>query len=244
MKAMILAAGLGTRLGEITKSRPKALVEVAGKPLIEHVILRLKSFGYDDLIINLHHFGEQIKSFVQAKNNFGVQISFSEEKSLLDTGGGLKYAADFFDTQQPFLMHNVDILSDIDLTGMMTFHQKNQNLATVAVRHRDTQRYILFDNENLLSGWESLQTGEKIIARPGTTDTTRLSFMGIHIFSPRIFQKLQQKGAFSIIKSYLEMAAHGEKIMAYRGDAARWLDLGRIEIFQRAEEILGKDFFE
>ncbi len=243
MKAMILAAGLGTRLGEMTREKPKALVEVAGVPLIEHVILRLKKQGFDEIIINLHHFGDMIKDFIIGKNHFGLRIDFSEEKILLDTGGGLKNAAAFFDDESPFLLHNVDILSDLDLNAMMQFHLQNNNLATVAVRQRETQRYILFDDDGLLAGWESLQSGEKIIARPGITETCRLSFMGIHIFSPQIFTKMTDTGAFSIIKTYLDLAAQGEKIMAYRGDTARWLDLGRSEIFQRAQDLLGKDFF-
>ncbi|KAA3615384.1 MAG: nucleotidyltransferase family protein [Calditrichaeota bacterium] len=243
MKAMVLAAGLGTRLGKITASKPKALVEVEGIPLIEHVILRLKKHRFTEIIINVHHFTGQIIDFIESRNSFGLHIDFSQEKELLDTGGGLKNASWFFDSNEPFLLQNVDILSDLDLTAFMQFHIDSESLATVAVRQRETQRYILFDENNQLVGWESLQTGEKIISRPGKGEISRLSFMGIHAFSPKIFAKMKDDGAFSIIKTYLKLAEDGGKITGYRGDSARWLDLGRIEVFQQARMILGDDFF-
>lgn len=240
---MILAAGLGTRLGEYTSNKPKALVEVENAPLLEHVLHRLIRQGFTDIIINVHHFAKLIRDFVVRNKNFGINIQFSHEDFLLDTGGGLKHASWFFDDENPFLMCNVDVLTNLDLQMFMNFHVQNNCLATVAVRQRETQRYILFDETNQLVGWESIATGEKIVAKRPVGELTRLSFMGVHAFSPQIFLKMNNVGVFSIIQAYIDLAKQGEKIIGYRGDAAKWLDLGRIEIFQRAKSILGDDFF-
>ncbi|KAA3660947.1 MAG: nucleotidyltransferase family protein [Calditrichaeota bacterium] len=244
MKAMVLAAGLGTRLGKETNSKPKALVEVEGVPLLKHVLLRLIKQDFTKIIINVHHFAEQIIRFVQNNDNFGIHIAFSHEERLLDTGGGLKNAAWFFDDDVPFLMHNVDVLTDLDLKKFMEAHVQNKSLATIAVRSRDTQRYVLFDETNQLVGWESLSPPKKRMAQAPNGKLNRLSFMGIHAFLPEIFAKMGQEGRFSIIDCYLDLAQKGEKIQAFRGDSSRWLDLGRIEVFRQAKKLLGADFFD
>ncbi len=235
MKAMILAAGLGTRLRPLTDSLPKALVPLAGKPLLAHVIERLRAAGVDEIIINVHHFAEMIMDYVKQQNRFGIRIEFSREETLLNTGGGLKQAAWFFDDGRPFFLHNVDVLTDLDLQEMLAFHQRKQPLATLAVRDRKTSRYLLFDEEGRLAGWRSLKSKKEILARKVEAPLP-LSFMGIHVISPRLLERLQEEGAFSIVDAYLRLAAEGETILGYRGDRARWMDLGRLENLQAAEK--------
>lgn len=229
MKAMILAAGLGTRLQPITHSKPKALVEVKGVPLIERVLQRLIAAGVGEVIINLHHFPEQIKTFLKWKKNFGLRIEFSEEDELLDTGGGLKQAQWFFDDGQPFLLHNVDVLHDIDLRRMMHRHQESDCLATLAVNSRETQRYLIFDETNRLCGWKSLIQEKEIMACAPRGTTIDLAFCGIHVVSHEIFPKLREKGPFSIIDSYLRLAGEDELIAAFRVDDFAWRDVGKLE---------------
>ena len=241
MKAMILAAGLGTRLRPLTDDRPKALVTVAGRTLLELTLSRLRSFGVREVIVNVYHHAEQIVGYLEANRNFGMRIEVSREEVLLDTGGGLKKAAWFFleagaDSAQPiagpigapFFVHNVDVLSTIDLAGMMRFHAQHNALATLAVQDRATSRYLLFDAHGQLCGRRAGREGKPefaIAAQPVQT----LAFSGIHVLSPRIFTKLKEEGAFSIIDAYLQLVAQGEKILAFRADDAYWRDLGRPE---------------
>ncbi len=232
MKAMILAAGLGTRLRPITNTKPKALIEIGGVPLIEIVLKRLIAVGVSEVIINLHHFPEQIIEFLNAKKNFGVHIEFSHEETLLDTGGGLKKAGSFFDDDQPFILHNVDVLSDIDLQKMMQTHMASHALATLAINHRQTKRYFIFDEDNLLCGWKSLIENKRIDTRSPKGSTIDLAFGGIHIISPDIFGKLTEKGSFSIVDSYLRLAGENERIMAFRVDDYSWQDVGKMEQLQ------------
>ncbi|MCA9740243.1 nucleotidyltransferase family protein [candidate division KSB1 bacterium] len=238
MKAMILAAGLGTRLRPLTNDRPKALVEVAGKPLLEHAITKLTQQGTRDIIINTHHFAEKIAEFLESKKNFGVHIELSHEPTLLDTGGGLNKAAHFFNDGEPFLLYNTDVLSNIDLGAMLAVHQRTGALATLAVRDRKTSRYFLFDDDGRLVGWTSLLQKEQKIVVPQTETHNRLSFMGIHIISPRIFELFTESGTFSIVDVYLRLAGLGERIQAFRADQYKWLDLGRREQFERADDFL------
>ena len=156
MKAMIFAAGLGTRLKPLTDSTPKALLPINGKPMLEHVILKLKDAGFHQIAINVHHLGDQIINFLAANNNFGIQIHISDERDyLLDTGGGIKHAAAFLQGNEPFLIHNVDILSDIDLRALYNHHIETNPLATLLVSKRNTSRYLLFNKENKLCGWRN-----------------------------------------------------------------------------------------
>ncbi len=228
MKAMIFAAGLGTRLRPITHAKPKALVEVNGVPLLETVLHRLIAAGVSEVIINLHHFPDQIKDFVRKKHNFGIRIEFSLEEVLLDTGGGLKNAAWFFDDGRPFILHNVDILSDINLEKMADHHLKNNGLATLAVNNRETRRFLIFDAENLLCGWKSLNVNKEVVSRPPKGKPQDLGFCGIHIISPDIFNKMTEDGVFSIITSYMRLAAEGERIIAFKANENSWRDVGKL----------------
>ena len=242
MKAMILAAGLGTRLHPLTDDRPKALVTVAGRTLLEIALARLRSDGVDEVIVNAHHFAEMIVDYLKAHNNFGMRIEVSRERELLDTGGGLKRAAHFFledGSGEPFLLHNVDVISNIDLASMVRVHSEHNALATLAVQQRQTSRYLLFDEQGELCGRRAGQNGEAEWARPAAK-IEALAFSGIHVLSPKIFAKMEEEGAFSIITAYLRLAARGEKVFAFRADGSYWRDLGRPEsIAQAAEDLSG-----
>lgn len=238
MKAMILAAGLGTRLKPLTDSMPKALVPLAGKPLLYYTIKKLISEGVSQIIINVHHFHELVIDYVIREKNFDINIVFSMEDTLLDTGGGLKKASLFFDDGQPFVVHNVDVFSEIDLRKMITYHQQNKSLATLAVRQRKTSRYLLFNQENQSVGWQSLDTGKTEMTKPQSQNPQNLSFMGIHVLSPEIFSHFPPDNIFPIIKAYLDLAKKGHKIVGYRNDEDYWIDLGKKENLKQAAEYL------
>jgi NDP-sugar pyrophosphorylase family protein len=241
MKAMILAAGLGTRLRPLTDDRPKALVEVAGHTLLEITLRRLRAFGVTDVIVNTHHYADKMHDYLRARD-FGLRIEISYEEDLLDTGGGLKHAARFFlapgsDPDEPFVLHNVDVISTIDLAQMMRFHIERAALATLAVQDRATSRYLLFDENGELFGRRAGRDSAEEIVRPAT-QFNALAFSGIHILSPRIFEKMKERSSFSIIASYLQLAAQGERITAFRADEFYWRDLGRPEsILQAARDV-------
>lgn len=240
MKAMILAAGLGTRLRPLTDHKPKALVEVNGIPLLEILIHRLKRNGVREIIINTHHFSEQIIKFIEQRNRFDIRIEISEEKELLDTGGGLKKAAWFFNDDQPFLLHNADVLTNLNYAAMLKAHQKTSALATLAVRSRKTSRYFLFDSNQRLCGWESVKDNQKKIT-VANEPLKRYSFMGIHIISPEIFKYLSGEGPFSIVQAYLDLSEKGQHIYGFPADMYKWIDAGRKEhLLQAADEF--KDF--
>lgn len=234
MKAMIFAAGLGTRLRPLTEHRPKALVEINGVTLLEIVARRLIAAGVTDLIINTHHFADQIAAFLRQKSNFGVRLALSYEAQLLDTGGGLKKAAHFFDDGRPFFAHNVDVISTLDLREIYRRHAARQALATLAVQARPTSRYLIFDRQNELCGWKSLRENRLEWARAPRGETSELAFNGVHVISPRLLQNMTEEGAFSIIKTYLRLAGAGEIIQAFRMDECYWRDAGRAE---RIEQI-------
>lgn len=230
MKAMILAAGLGTRLRPLTDDRPKALVEVAGRTLLEITISRLRSFGVREVIINVHHFADMVVDYLESKNNFGLRIEVSREEVLLDTGGGLKKAAWFFlenGNSDPFLLHNVDVLTNIDPGRMILVHKENRALATLAVQDRKTSRYLLFDENNQLCGRRTGKNHDELIR--SSPNVQALAFSGIHVISPRLLKLLEEDGAFSIIASYLHVASQGERVLAFRADEYYWRDLGRPE---------------
>jgi NDP-sugar pyrophosphorylase family protein len=231
MKAMILAAGLGTRLRPLTNDRPKALIEVGGRTLLEIVIARLREFGVHEIIVNVHHFAGMITEYLRGKNNFGIRIEISEESNLLDTGGGLKKAAWFFceeGPEAPFIVHNVDVISTINLRRMLDFHKQSQALATLAVQRRETSRYLLFDEQMRLCGRRLVKERQTELARPSAR-LHELAFSGIHVISPRFLGMIREEGAFSIIRSYLRLAAEGESIAAYRADGEYWRDVGTLE---------------
>jgi mannose-1-phosphate guanylyltransferase len=241
MKAMVLAAGLGTRLRPLTNDRPKALVEVCGRTLLEITLTRLRDFGIRDVIINVHHYADMVMDRVKAAGNFGMHIEFSREDILLDTGGGLKKAAWFLsgnasaDEQEPFILHNVDVISAINLQRMVEAHKKTKALASLAVQDRKTSRYLLFNDQLQLCGRQLVKEEKLEIVRP-SQDMTELAFAGIHVISPRIFPLLKEDGIFSIIPAYLRLAAQGEKIQAFRADEYYWRDLGKPESIQQAEQ--------
>jgi NDP-sugar pyrophosphorylase family protein len=240
MKAMVLAAGLGTRLRPLTDHRPKALVEIAGRTLLEITLSRLRAFGVREVIVNVHHFADMVVEYLQTRQNFGMRIEVSREEVLLDTGGGLKKAAHFFlensrPLDQPFIVHNVDVLSNIDLERIVKFHAENQALGTLAVQQRETSRSLLFDEQLRLSGRRS---GDKTeLARPSPSPLA-LAFCGIHVLSPRLLPMMTEDGVFSIIPFYLRLAAQGERILAFRADQYYWRDLGRPEnVAQAARDL-------
>ena len=234
MKAMVLAAGLGTRLRPLTDDRPKALVNVSGRTLLEITLTRLREFGVHDVIVNVHHFGELIVDYLRANNNFGLHIEISREDILLDTGGGLKKAGWFFASDsEPFVLHNVDVISTIDIHAMLRFHRDNRGLATLAVKDRTTSRYLLFDNNLELCGRRLVREQKLEVVRP-SPHRVELAFAGIHIISPRLISLLTEDGAFSIIDSYLRLAACGERIFGFRADSYAWRDLGTIESLKKA----------
>ena len=243
MKATILAAGLGTRLRPLTDDRPKALVEVAGRTLLEITIARLREFGVREIIVNVHHFAGMIVECLRARNNFGMRIEISEEGSLLDTGGGLKKAAWFFREEgpaaAPFILHNVDVISTIDLRRMLEFHTQNQALATLAVQRRQTSRYLLFDGQMQLCGRRLVKERKTELVRPSPR-FEEVAFSGIHVISPRFLEMMSEVGAFSIVQTYLRLAGAGEKIVAYRADGDYWRDLGKPESVASAAEDLKK----
>jgi mannose-1-phosphate guanylyltransferase len=263
---MILAAGLGTRLRPLTDNRPKALVELSGRTLLEIILTRLRTFGITEVIVNVHHFADMVIDYLKSNNNFGMRIEISREEVLLDTGGGLKKAAWFFledsascdpsrapSTQpksnhmgEPFLLHNVDVISTIDLRRMLQFHTENHALATLAVQSRETSRPLLFDHYNQLRGRRIADKDtlipiphHAVIPTPQNSVISRearnlssipfqaLAFSGIHIISPRLLPMLTEEGIFSIIPSYLRLAAQGQKILAFGADQYYWRDLGR-----------------
>jgi len=247
MRAMILAAGLGTRLRPLTDDRPKALVEVAGHTLLEITIRRLQQFGIREVIVNLHHFADMVVEYLKKHDNFGMRIEISREDVLLDTGGGLKKAAWFFleagQSDEPFLLHNVDVLSTIDFRRMAEFHQQNQALATLAVQERETSRYLLFDESNQLCGRRAGRDQKPEVVRP-SKDTRPLAFSGVHVISPRLLTKMTEDGVFSIITSYLRMAGEGDRILAFRSDEFYWRDLGKPENISQAARDLKQNILQ
>jgi NDP-sugar pyrophosphorylase family protein len=236
---MILAAGLGTRLKPLTDQIPKALITVNNKPLIQLVIEKLITFGINEIIINIHHQAKQIIDFIQSKKFFDIKIEFSHEEILLDTGGGLKKAAWFFNRKEPFILYNVDVLSDIDLDKMLYLHNYNKADVTLAMRNRRTSRYLLFDKKDQLIGWRNLND-DKIVQSmiKSTMDSNLLSFMGIHIISPEILPKIPEKKIFSIIEFYLNLAQKGAIIQAFHADAYYWFDLGKPQNIKEADHYL------
>ncbi len=238
MKAMIFAAGLGTRLKPLTNDLPKALIEVNGKTLLEHVITRLELFGFTDIVINVHHFADKIVDFLKQDENFGLNIRISDERDkLLETGGGLKKAIPLFAGREPILLHNVDVLSTIDLSAMMMAHRSSGSLATLAVSQRDTSRYLLFNSKNRMAGWKNTETGEIRGPVRDSENYETLAFSGIHIIDPAIFRLMPDKDVFSIIDLYLQICTK-YPIRAFRHNPSQFLDIGKPEQLAKAKDFL------
>jgi len=240
VKAMILAAGLGTRLRPLTDDRPKALVEVAGRTLLEITLSRLRRFGVREVIINAHHRAEMIVEYLKKNNNFGMGIEISREEILLDTGGGLKKAAYFFlgdSSEKPFILHNVDVISTIDLGKMVRSHTESQALATLAVQDRKASRYLLFDQKLRLCGRRGDRDSKPELVRSSKSESEKLqalAFSGIHVISPRFLAMMIEEGLFSIISTYLRLAGNNETIVGFRADEYYWRDLGKPENVKQA----------
>jgi mannose-1-phosphate guanylyltransferase len=241
---MVLAAGLGTRLRPLTNDRPKALVEIGGRTLLELALTRLASFGVREVIINVHHFADLVIQYLKSNNNFGLQLEISREELLLDTGGGLKKASWFFlrdssRLNEPFILHNVDVVSTIDFHRLLKFHSESRALATLAVQERESSRYLLFDEQGELCGRRIGRDQEPELVR-SSPNLQALAFSGIHMISPRLLTNITEEGVFSIIATYLRLAGQGEKVLAFRANEYYWRDLGKLDDLRQAEQELAK----
>lgn len=242
-QAMIFAAGLGTRLKPLTDTMPKALVRIGGEPLIKHVILRLKEAGFQRIVVNVHHFAQQIIDYLEENEHFGLDIRISDEtEQLLETGGGIKKARDLFDPHSPVLIHNVDILSNVDLTAFYDHACSSGAEATLLVSERQTKRYLLFDDKYRLVGWTNKETGEVKSPHNWVKDDLQslqmLAFSGIHVFSPALFPMMDQwPDRFPIIDFYLNTCAT-HPLSGYVADNLRMIDVGKLDSLQQAEEFL------
>lgn len=273
MRAMVLAAGLGTRLRPLTDNRPKALVEIGGRTLLEITLTRLRAFGVHEVILNVHHFADMVLEFLKANHNFGMRIEISREEVLLDTGGGLKKAGWFFledvkQVNEPFLLHNVDVLSTIDFQRMVERHKETKALATLAVHNRESSRYLLFNDGLRLCGRQRGRDQQQEIVKTSLTNALRegtasavpksvdnsgalapevplqpLAFTGIHVISPRLLTLMKEDGTFSIIDLYLRLAGQGENIGGFRVDNYYWRDLGKLNQVEQAAEDYKQNFF-
>jgi NDP-sugar pyrophosphorylase family protein len=238
VKALLFAAGLGTRLKEHTQDKPKALVSLAGKPLLQHAIEYLKNNGISDITINVFHFADQVISFLEDNDSFGLNIHISDERDqLLETGGGLKKASTFLTGNEPILIYNVDVISNLDLNVLLNYHLKQNSLATLVVRKRETSRYLMFDQNMLLAGWKNFSTGETVISRADSFENAQpMAFCGIHIIEPELLKLITEEGRFPIMDLYLRLAKD-HPIKAYVDTSSIWLDLGKPEQLQAAESL-------
>jgi N-acetyl-alpha-D-muramate 1-phosphate uridylyltransferase len=235
MKAMLLAAGLGTRFKPWTDSHPKALALINGKSLLERNLLYLRSFGIKEVLVNVHHFADQIRDAIIVNDGWGSNITISDESDeVLETGGGLKYASAYFD-EGPFIVMNADILTDLNLGLLADFHMQRNPLATLAITNRKSSRYFLFDRQERLMGWRNTKTGEEKISYPGL-EMHEMAFSGIHVISPEIFPLMQRKGKFSIVDVYLELAAT-HPILGFNHSGSRLIDVGKPEAVKVAESL-------
>ncbi len=233
MEAMILAAGLGSRLVGVTEHTPKALVEVGGVPMIERVARRLIAAGADRLIINISHHADQVEAFVVSRDNFGVEVVLSREESPLETGGGLLRASPLFKRDAPFILHNADVICDVDLRTMYGEHMASRALATLAVNHRQTSRYLLFDGMGLCGRYDK-RSGRGAEVHTDCENVSQFAFGGVHIISPKFLDMITETGSFSIIDTYLRLAGQGEHIVSYDMGSCVWHDVGTPERLAQA----------
>lgn len=237
---MILAAGLGTRLKPFTNDTPKALVPILEKPAIEHVILKLKDQGFNEIIINVHHFADQIIDFIKSKNYFDIRIEFSDEREmLLDTGGAIKKASWFFNEDESFLIHNADIISDVDLSAVYNNHIHSKAMATLVVNERETSRYLFFDNKNNLKGWINEKDGKSISSSDyNSLKHHKLAFFGIHVLSGKAISLMKSfPDKFSIINFYLSIC-EDNSVNAFIAHDNYMVDVGKLTSLNKAEEFL------
>jgi len=240
INAMIFAAGLGTRLQHYTKNCPKALVKLNGKPLLEHCILKMKDFGVDRIVINVHHFADQIEDFLESNENFGLDIRISDERDLLlDTGGAIKKAAPLFIPNAPILIYNVDVLSSLDLGDLLSAHKQNQALATLNLIDKKTDRYLCFNHDGLLCAWKNDATHEEKIVNDSHLNSKAYSFSGIHIIESELLDLIEEEGVFSVIDLYLRLAKN-HRIAGFHDSSDLWMDLGKPEELLKAETLMKK----
>lgn len=234
---MIFAAGMGTRLLPLTETKPKALVEIDGIPLLEIIIKRLKKYGFNDIVINVHHFAPQIVAFLDKNNNYGVNIRISDETELLlDTGGGLLKARELLTDGEPVLIHNIDVITDINLRSLYEYHLTHKALVTMAVKERQTSRSLLVNEKGILCGWKNNATGETIITR-NQDQMHPIAFSCIHVISPGLFPLINETGVFSIIKTYLRISLNYD-IATWQHNQDFWYEVGRIENLKEAASYL------
>ena len=233
---MILAAGLGTRLKPWTDKHPKALAIINGKSLLQRNVEYLQKHNIYDVVVNVHHFADQIINAIERNKGWGSNITISDETAVvLETGGGLKYAANLLKASSSFVLMNCDILTDLDLSAVINFHQSENPLATIAVTDRKTSRYFLFTEHNELSGWRNVNTGEEKISKVANVYQQK-AFSGIHILSNRIFDVIKQEGKFSMVDLYLSLAAE-ERIIGFDHSKTKFLDVGKPESIEQAERL-------
>jgi NDP-sugar pyrophosphorylase family protein len=238
MKAMIFAAGLGKRLGSITESIPKALVDINGKTALQIAVEKCSAKGFDEIIINVHHLADMVEDEVKRLNKIGFRISVSDERGkLLENGGGLYKAREFFG-KDPFLLYNVDIISDLDLSALYRLHLEKKGLATLAVRHRPGKRFLLIDEEGRMRGWRNISTGDEILAGVSGEGLSEIAFSSLHIVEPEIFNYMEE-GIYSLIDLYLRLAPE-HKIYTLKHDEGYWVDVGTPESLEYVRELLSK----
>jgi NDP-sugar pyrophosphorylase family protein len=236
MEAMILAAGLGTRLRPLTNDKPKALVDVGGQPMLERTARRVVDAGFDHLVVNVHHFANRVKEVIAEKDGFGTEVSISHEvEQNLETSGGIKHAEPQFRKDGPFLVHNVDILTDLDFKGLHDTHDESDALATLAVRPVETNRYLSIDEQGHVVGYGDPEDGEEHLVTAPQGETEKVDFIGVQVISPRLFDLMTEEGVFSIINVYMRLIAEeGETVRTHRADDALWIDIGTHERLEQA----------
>ncbi len=235
MKAIIFAAGLGTRIQSVTKGKPKALLEIQGKPLLEHAIEYLLKYGVDSIIVNVHHQADMILEYIQ-NSRYASIISISDERQqLLDTGGGLLKAKSFFEGEEVFIAINVDVMTDLDLNQMLHFHKQSGAIASLAVRNRNTSRYLIFDEENTMIGWKNIKTKEEIIHKTNVLQND-FAFSGVQVLSSSIWTYLEQipEKKFSITPVYIQLSKD-KVIKAFHHNKGYWFDVGKPETYEKAK---------
>jgi NDP-sugar pyrophosphorylase family protein len=236
MKAMILAAGLGKRLGKITESIPKALVDINGKTALQIAVEKCSAHGFNDIIVNVHHFADMVEEEVKRLKHMGFSVNISDERDmLLETGGGLYNARSFFD-KKPFLIYNVDIVSDLNLSDLYEYHLLRKGLATLAVRHRPGNRFFLIDSSGIIRGWRNNATGEQILTREVAESLSEIAFSGVHIIEPVIFNYMD-RGTYTLTSLYLKLAV-AHDIFTFTDDTGYWGDIGTPESLESIRKLL------
>lgn len=238
MKAMILAAGKGTRFGKLTESVSKVLIDVNGKSMLQHAVEKCTSSGFDEIIINVHHFADKVEAEISKLIGLGFRLTVSDEREkLLETGGGLYKARKFFDNA-PFLLYNADIITDFSISRLAGFHKQSESLAALAVRHREGKRYLLVNPEGVLRGWCNKGTGERIICGDIDENLSEIAFSSIHIIDPEIFNYMQE-GVYTMTALYLQLAS-SHKITTLLDDGGYWFNTGTPEILEEVRSFLRK----